>query len=406
MMESPTPSIPLWAKFGLIMGGIALALLLILGLLLLFPDWFTDSQEPYERQEAGTSFRIEYHISDGDLFANMPGRIRPIPPEEDALLAAFTVSWDQDGFREPLLKADTYPIAALGDSFTEAVIIEKPWSDRVAEKLGVPIYNYGYRAYGPLEMERVAREFVTAEPRTWILYAFFAGNDLYDVTRKFSAQERNPLNLLGQSIEQAQENAQAEIAPPDDTHYDFPLPVIIGGNYYEMAFLAEFLWAQRTPEQGFAASYNFQILRNVLAEIQRAAGSETCLALIFIPTKEQLYYPYIYDTERQWIREIGQKQVLDENRHLQMEPNPIPLEDEAAFIAQTTGQRDAVAALAEELGWRFIDLLPAFQAAVAQGQVLYYPYDSHWNPDGHELASQVIAEYLEHTPECELTLDG
>jgi hypothetical protein len=48
----------------------------------------------------------------------------------------------------------------------------------------------------------------------------------------------------------------------------------------------------------------------------------------------------------------------------------------------------------------FIDLLPAFEEAVARGDLLYYPYDTHWNQAGHNLAAQVIAEALRGEPGC------
>ena len=80
------------------------------------------------------------------------------------------------------------------------------------------------------------------------------------------------------------------------------VPVIIGGNYYEMVFLTYYLWRQLAPPEGFAASKTFQIFADTLTQIEQDTP-ETCRALIFIPTKEQLYYPYVYPSERQWLRQ-------------------------------------------------------------------------------------------------------
>jgi hypothetical protein len=43
------------------------------------------------------------------------------------------------------------------------------------------------------------------------------------------------------------------------------------------------------------------------------------------------------------------------------------------------------------------------QAHVNQGELLYYPYDSHWNQAGHDLAAQTIAETMQSTADCPLT---
>lgn len=395
MAETSLPrKLPLRTRFLLATGGIGIGVLLVGLILTLFPGLIPGV---YDRKEKGQTLHIEYRVSSGDLFTNMPGKIRPIPPDEDALLAAFDVSWDENGFREPHRQASRYPIVAVGDSFTEAVIVEFPWPDLLAEALNVPVYNYGYRAYGPYETQQVIREFVLDKPPAWILYGFFAGNDLYDISRSFTIKERKSLFLMEGLVESAVENVQTE----SSDHYDFPMPTIIGSNYYEMAFLAEFLWVQQAPDRGFAASRNLQFVDEMLAEVTRYAP-DTCRALIFIPTKEQLYYPYIYTSERRWMRGIGQRQVINDEGWLSLESAPLAESDEPEFLQRLGDQRDALRQLAEQNQWYFIDLLPAFTEAVSRGDLLYYPYDSHWNPAGHALASAVIADFMRRVPECPL----
>ena len=81
-------------------------------------------------------------------------------------------------------------------------------------------------------------------------------------------------------------------------------------------------------------------------------------------------------------------------------------EDEAEFIASLEDQRDALAQLAEEHDWMFIDLLEPFQQAalergIAGEELLYYQYDGHWTPSGHELATEVIAQFMrDHSDDC------
>ena len=80
-------------------------------------------------------------------------------------LASFVIDWDENGFRVPAMTADTYPIAVFGDSYTEGFNVARPWADGLANNLDVPVYNYGYRGYGPQEVATTATEFANAEPR-------------------------------------------------------------------------------------------------------------------------------------------------------------------------------------------------------------------------------------------------
>jgi len=396
-MTQKQKSLPLWGRILAIFAGLWAALVLVGLLLLLFPN-LLPREETYQRSERGESLQIDFYITSGDLFGYMPGKIRP--PIEDALLASFMLTWDENGFRVPAQTADHYPIAAVGDSFTEAPIIEQPWVDLLAQTLGVPVGNYGYRGYGPVEVGRVVREQVAQQPRRWLIFAWFAGNDLYDIGRSKTIDERSTAFLLEGVLNRAVENIAPESSP--NTHYDFPMPVIIGGNYYEMAFLADFLWAQRPPTEGLSASRNAQEAAAILQDTKAALGAETCTALVFIPTKEQLYYPYIYPTERQWLRGVGKMPIINGAGWLELQDAPITEAQEPALLDQINAQRDLLADLAAEHAYLFIDLLPPFSQAVANGDLLYYPYDTHWNPQGHALAAAFIAEQLANHTECPL----
>jgi hypothetical protein len=392
---------PLWGKLLLVIGGVGFALLLVMLLLNLFPSLVRDADR-YTRRDAGTTVQVNFRHTDSDLFAAMPGRIRP--PADDAVIASFALSWDADGWRVPAAQADHYPIAAFGDSFTEAYNAAIPWPDRLAEALNVPVRNYGYRGYGPLEIRAAAEAFAGKEPRSWVLWAYFAGNDLVDAQRSSALAERSPFYLLPQLAEQAADRVATEAAQNTDQHFDFPMPVIIGGNFYEMAFLPYYLWRQPAPAEGYTGSLAYQSVGETLAAIS-AAAPDACRALVFIPPKDQLYYRYIHPDVRQWLRGQGQEQYLDDSGWLHMRPKPVTPEAEDAFIASLTDQRDAIRALVEaQPGWRFIDLTPALQARADAGDLLYYPYDSHWNPLGHEVAAAAVAEALQAAaPACPLS---
>lgn len=381
--------------------GVVAAFVLLLAVLWLAPDLLLDDNSDYTRPYANQSISAEFKISDGNMYDALPGIVRP--PEEDMILEAFQLAWDDDGFRVPRRATSAYPIAAFGDSFTEGFNVPQPWPDVLDGLLDVPVRNYGYRGYGPVEVARGVEEFGITEPRQWIIYAYFSGNDLGDAVRTLQMDD----SILGRLKRLfSQQDVPEDIEPIVNDHYDFPMPVIIGGNYYELAFLHYYLYWNRAPDEGFESSRNFQSFLDSLDNIQQEVPAETCLALVFIPTKEQLYYPYIHPSSRQWLRGISGRMALDDDNYLYLLEDPIDLDAEDAFITSLDDQREAVAnALAIRPEWHLIDLYPGFQDVVADGELLYYPFDTHWNQAGHSLAAEIIAEFLQNQPNCATSPD-
>ncbi|MCU0497541.1 MAG: hypothetical protein MUF87_09345 [Anaerolineae bacterium] len=379
----------------LILAGVLCGFGLITGLLMALPDLVFETTDYYQRTSANQTLRIQFRPRDGDLFPALPGRIRP--PEQNDPLTDFTIRWDADSFRIPALTSDHYPIAVFGDSFTEGYNVATPYADRIAEALALPVRNYGYRAYGPVEVSQAITQFAPIETRDWVIYGYFSGNDLGDALRPPKVDTRSPIGVWSALFTRF--NPPDPFAPAE--RYDFPMPVIIGGNYYDLAFVWYYWWWQIGDPADYAASRNLTVVAESLDRADLAIPSETCKALVFIPTKEQLYYPYIYPSERRWIREARYVPRLAPDQTLYFSPQPIDESQEAAFIATLDHQHDAIARLiATRPDWVWIDLMPAFERAVAEGQLLYYPYDSHWNQAGHDLAGRVIAEALRAHPEC------
>jgi len=379
-------------------------------------------KRPYYRTrfQANQKMELVWRPSSGDVFAALPGRVRP--PTDDEPYAAFELAWDADGFRVPAVEYENYPIAVFGDSFTEGFSVPFPYPDRLAELLGVGVRNYGYRAYGPDEIsslwfndfyeEAMANLSVTGSlslDYKWVIWGFFSGNDLGDTMRPPLHNLSSPWGqwsaFLGQYAASAP-TATPRLGEDGQPQYDFPVPVIIGGNYYELAFVPYYWYWQEAPDEGFESSRNFEHVAQAVGTLT-SYNEKVCNAFVFIPTKEQLYLPYVHPDVRQFLRAINQRPQLGKSGQLVYVEAPVAEEDEAAFFESLYGQRDAMKRLIEdERAWRgewvFIDLLPAFEEAVARGELLYYPYDTHWNQAGHDLAAQVIADTIRATPGCDV----
>ena len=129
--------------------GVLAAFGLLVLLVWLFPEWFLEENPDYQRRYANLSLNVEFKISDGNMYDALPGRVRP--PDEDTVLAAFTLTWDESGFRAPHRTAAEYPIAVFGDSFTEGFNVAQPWPDVLDEITNVPVRIMDIEAMAPLK---------------------------------------------------------------------------------------------------------------------------------------------------------------------------------------------------------------------------------------------------------------
>ena len=96
----------------------------------------------------------------------------------------FPFKTDAEGFRNDTVR-ERVNIAALGDSFTDALTIpvEASWPMRLQQRLGVPVQNYGTAGFGPQQELLVLRDFVVRHRPSHVVLAYFAGNDIFDAER-------------------------------------------------------------------------------------------------------------------------------------------------------------------------------------------------------------------------------
>jgi hypothetical protein len=335
----------------------------------------------------------------------------------------FPLTTDPDGFRNPE-GAGTEAVAALGDSFTDAltVPVERAWPARLQAELGLPVRNYGTAGFGPLqELEVLRRHVLPRRPRLAVL-AFFAGNDLVDA-ELFDARRRGleapPLppgwpikdvvarfdELYTHSLFSGVARALREPRLPrveerdagDGAHPDvYTLPeagpafdrglftVPAGGTRLRFALLPPYLNVLRFTRRELEARRGWTLTRGAVLEMDqllRGRGGE--LVVMYVPSKSQVYLPLIAAALPPAEREAAL-------RHL-VPANP------PAFAA-VYRHRGALAELLAELcaaeGIAFLDVTPALEAVVRGGRNAYFPDDSHWNTAGHAVAARELAAFL------------
>ncbi len=354
-------------NLGLMLGGTAIGLIAVLLIL-----------NSGELQLGGTRFIFTDY--NGDNFVHQQGLVRP--PATNRVLEDVMIFRDDDGFRRPAITAENYPIIAIGDSFTDGG--QTPWVDYLARTLNTPVRNLGWRGFGPLEYVQVMRQY-GGDGHEWVLVAFFEGNDLGNIATSHDALKTR--EMLTSNATAIPPDAPAEaFGIPQQDWYLYPLAHPTIG---DIAYLSSYIWWLNGERETYQQSKNIQILRDSLIQIQSLAG-DACLGLIYIPSKEHIYFPYADPQgNRQFVLQNGGRLALDEDGWLDIINEPV---DYAVWDANKDNLHRVVADMIADMdGWTFIDLLPAFRDMAGQGTLTYYEYDSHWNDAGHRLAGETVA---------------
>lgn len=371
----------------LIGGGIGAGILLVLLLIRLFPNLEPGGQ------------RFFFTELDGDTFRHQPGQVRP--PDTNHVLEDGVRYDDADGFRRPARTADHYPIAVIGDSFTDGGQV--PWTDILADDLDTPVRNLGWSGFGPLEYAEVAKRFL-APDHTWVLVAYFEGNDLSNIqtSRQHAdagtgAVELNLTRTHAQPITDVRQLDQyTDITLDPEERYLYPLEQLRSdGSRFEMAYISDYLWWLNGTAETYAQSRNAAELRAALDAIREAARG-ACVALVYVPSKEHVYFRYADETgNRQYV--LLNARELEIGADGWLTHGAVAPVEFKTLAARWDNQRNVVRTIASDAGWQFIDLLPEIGGTASQ-TVTYYTYDSHWNHAGHTLAAHTISSYLEENP--------
>lgn len=381
--------------------GLAIALGLMEMLMRAFPNWVpleVRVNPPARRVKAFIDETYELRQSDGDLYHYMRGNIVPLSPDQDQVIAHVHMTTDANGFRNAPPEKATYDIVALGDSFTRASGVASPWPQKLAEYTESDVLNLGDVGFGPQDELKVLRQYGLEKQPQWVIMAYFEGNDLYDAA---SYEQANPFILfrfgkyvLGQGVEAWQESksggAQAAVIP----NYRYPITITINQKELEMVFFSYYISWLSLSREAIEASQNYRLVRETILQVQElseAAGAN--FLLVYVPSKSHVYLPYLNDPETI-------TQVFSDVPRLELDDTGfIQFTNETATPELTRQHMDDHARLladfAAEQNISYLDLTQTFQEEAGAGVELYYPFDTHWNQLGHDLAAETISKYIE-----------
>lgn len=308
----------------------------------------------------------------------------------DVVPWTYVVTTTAEGFR-PNSAGPPYEIILLGDSFLTAGEDDaSTLSERLRAVSGRATYNLARSWYGPSQYVELLKRYGLALRPQVALLAVNPG-DLADI-REYHRWQRERRYYFYADHTQRPFFVRYGIALADTGTYLWetlaprrarpPQPVEPGAIHPQLGLIqlgaqtVPMVFGEWNPEgsvEQLLATAEWQALQALLTEFHdrcRAAG--ILPVLLYIPSKSQVYADYV---TTQSGRQVWQAAVRQ---------HPIRTNIVAALTT-----------LAQRVELPLINLLPVFAQHAAAGQLLYYPFDTHWNREGIQVAAEEIWHALQ-----------
>ena len=309
--------------------------------------------------------------------------------------------WDAWGFRN-LKVPEKSEFVAIGDSQTYGVSAtsDNSWPAQLSRIWKVQYYNLSLGGYGPIQYERLLRDYALRLNPQIVIIGFYFGNDLLDAY--------NDSNLLPVDQRPSGSNLPVTNLPPYHptrmqaarawlAHHSvaynlvkysifgiFPQVSLLGnrGLQEEIPIQTPQFKTTFTPDERYktmdeslmSVKTGEEISRQMLNQIALTCTDHhlSCYVML-IPTKESVYYDAIRPYIPSPYQSIFANLVAAEDRHRKR----MMLELQQANLAA-------------------IDPLPAMKKAIASGNYYLYPSsaDGHPNRFGYGIIAQAVAEQV------------
>ena len=356
----------------------------------------------YVQEQTSYHRAPNYHIPLAFVDAPLAKRTYPnAPPGYPTIQGRFTC--DSRGFRNAG-QSDTCDIVAVGDSFVEGpeVSDEHPWPVHLAGRTGLKVYNAGMAGGNThdylLNLENIA---LKLRPRL-AMVMIFEGNDFRGTGIAIDRDEReddvahgrvelffkvSPLVLAARRLI---ENHLAPIncdgwVPNAQALALMPIRLGPPGAQKPYTFDPKALLAFDKSAQEFAAGRGFLDSRRAILEMASDCRKQAAqLVIVYAPHKAHILMPLIADqadTLRGFLSLV--------KRGLPPAGQLVP-----RLIERVEAPEKATADLCRTEGIHFVSLTAALRDQLLRGRQVYFTYDQHWTPEGHQVVAATVEEYL------------
>jgi hypothetical protein len=335
----------------------------------------------------------------------------------------FTLTTDKVGFRNKT-SFEKCDIIALGDSFTEGSNIddEDIWTVKLAQKSNMSVCNLGMAGSYPERYMETLKKFGIALSPGAALCVLYEGNDFrdsnyeredtitYKISNYFKASPlriaiRNVLiNKLSSSKNKVTKgsglakNNNAESEKEDSNSVTtgalswLPAPVPPGPDAKYYTFTVKNLCAHFVEKESFLRTRGCkQTLANLRLIKKLCSENKIHLIIVYAPDKSHVLMPLICDNiSAETLREF-----------MALKAKKLPPADklEETVLARLDNEEQVFKEFCEKESLEFISLTLPLRKEAALGRQVYFTYDDHWTPIGHEVVADTINDFLNELPE-------
>jgi hypothetical protein len=373
--------------------GLAAGLLLLEAVLRLNPHLLLRgmaASAPIDAPLTASDYTIRY--ADADLFFWHAALIQPVPPEQNQIEAQVHFETDEFGFPNASPLPPQAAVVVLGRSFSQGAQAADPWPRRLAQATGQAVVNLAQPASGIELKHQYLRQFGFPRHPRWVVLEVLPSMDILG----FGPDPVTQIGALPFPLAQTLARGVFPAVLPAARNYIYPLTAHIGANSYSLVFFSYYLAALSVDRRDIEASRQWASYQHAVLDLAadaRAHGS--CLALLYAPTKEELFFSLASSPQ-----ELAPALAAGWPAW-RLAPDSSLVQDATAPVdaAQLQSQAGAARALLADFAvlhqLPFVDPTAEMQAAARRGDDPFMTYDSHWSATGHALVAGAVAQALQ-----------
>ncbi|MHC4527166.1 MAG: SGNH/GDSL hydrolase family protein [Planctomycetota bacterium] len=323
----------------------------------------------------------------------------------------YTLTVDKRGFRNKT-DLEKYDVVTLGDSFTEGshVSDDQAWPVLLAQKSDQTVYNLGMSGGTFLTYLDTLKLFgLGLSPQT-VICMLYEGNDFR--SSNFSAKKMD----RGVSLESIYKSSPLRGAlktslirlfgPVGSSRFakmtggDFtpshplfavswlPLAVPNGPDAKYYAFKIKRLLSHFQTRESFLDSVGCKGAFDALGKIKDICDENNIRFVIaYCPDKPHVLLPLVKD------RLSPQKL----RAFMALKEDDLPSVEELTdvLMPRLEFKESAVEEFCRAQSIEFVSLTEPLRQEILKGRQVYYTYDQHWTPTGHEIAAETLCDYLQ-----------